>query len=110
MTGGTYLQHGTEEALLESLLSVFLLDQHPRQLLVLPATKGLHFPAACFCHRKSVSTGFVCSVCLSSTCDEIFRTNRSRSLLQTFVAVFYLWNGVFTDYGRFPIHVTGYRL
>ena len=31
-----------------------------------PGNVGVDFRAACFCHRKVVDLGFVCSVCLSS--------------------------------------------
>lgn len=31
-----------------------------------PGKTGVDFRAACFCHRKVVDLGFVCSVCLSS--------------------------------------------
>lgn len=37
--------------------------------LVIPNAELVDFRAACFCHRKVVDTGFVCSVCLSIFCE-----------------------------------------
>ncbi|KAK4455702.1 transcription factor Tfb4-domain-containing protein [Podospora aff. communis PSN243] len=38
-------------------------------LLNSPSNETVDFRAACFCHRKVVDTGFVCSVCLSIFCE-----------------------------------------
>lgn len=37
--------------------------------LISPSTVGVDFRAACFCHRRVIDTGFVCSVCLSIFCE-----------------------------------------
>lgn len=37
--------------------------------LIGPSTAGVDFRAACFCHRRVVDTGFVCSICLSIFCE-----------------------------------------
>lgn len=37
--------------------------------LVSPSTVSVDFRAACFCHRKVIDTGFVCSICLSIFCE-----------------------------------------
>lgn len=37
--------------------------------LVNPSTSNVDFRAACFCHRKVIDTGFVCSICLSIFCE-----------------------------------------
>lgn len=34
-----------------------------------PTAVGVDFRAACFCHRRVVDVGFVCSICLSSESD-----------------------------------------
>lgn len=39
------------------------------ELLVTPSAETVDFRAACFCHRRVVDTGFVCSVCLSIFCE-----------------------------------------
>jgi transcription initiation factor TFIIH subunit 3 len=38
-------------------------------LLVTPSADVVDFRAACFCHRKVVDMGFVCSICLSIFCE-----------------------------------------
>ncbi|KAK2610131.1 hypothetical protein N8I77_003585 [Diaporthe amygdali] len=37
--------------------------------LVSPSTASVDFRAACFCHRRVIDTGFVCSICLSIFCE-----------------------------------------
>ena len=37
-----------------------------REQLILPSSVHIDYRAACFCHRRLVDIGFVCSVCLSS--------------------------------------------
>ncbi|KKY35137.1 putative transcription factor tfiih subunit [Diaporthe ampelina] len=37
--------------------------------LVSPSTASVDFRAACFCHRKVIDMGFVCSICLSIFCE-----------------------------------------
>lgn len=41
-------------------------------VLVGPTSEGVDFRAACFCHRKVVDVGFVCSICLSSESISLF--------------------------------------
>ncbi|OIW27239.1 transcription factor Tfb4 [Coniochaeta ligniaria NRRL 30616] len=38
-------------------------------MLVAPAADNVDFRAACFCHRRVIDTGFVCSICLSIFCE-----------------------------------------
>jgi transcription initiation factor TFIIH subunit 3 len=66
-TGGVYMKPGRPEGLLQYLMMAFLPDATARQSLVIPSAGGVDFRAACFCHRKVVDIGYVCSVCLSST-------------------------------------------
>ncbi|KAI8867748.1 transcription factor Tfb4 [Ramicandelaber brevisporus] len=78
LTGGCYLrlQHQldqnnsgpTTRTLLQTLMFAFLPDAFSRQFVTLPGTANVDFRAACFCHRKIVDIGFVCSVCLSIFC------------------------------------------
>ena len=71
LTGGTYfrIESGTD-GLLQSLLSAYLPSRSVRQLLYLPTMDDVDFRAACFCHRKIVDIGYVCSVCLSCECPQ----------------------------------------
>lgn len=57
------------QALLTYLLTSFLPSPTTRSAhLILPTRIDVDFRAACFCHRNVVSTGFVCSICLSIFC------------------------------------------
>ena len=61
--------------ILQTLMLGFLPDPTARQNLILPAQAsgsgagGVDFRAACFCHRRIVDLGFVCSICLSIFCE-----------------------------------------
>ncbi|KAG8629776.1 hypothetical protein KVT40_001395 [Elsinoe batatas] len=58
--------------ILQHLLSAFLPDSTARQHLYLPGqTTAVDFRAACFCHRRIVDIGFVCSICLSIFCEPV---------------------------------------
>ena len=65
-TGGVYMKPDRPEGLLQYLMMAFLPDVTARTSLIVPSAGGVDFRAACFCHRKVVDIGFVCSVCLSS--------------------------------------------
>ncbi|KAL8762356.1 MAG: hypothetical protein Q9184_001618 [Pyrenodesmia sp. 2 TL-2023] len=67
-TRGTYLHIDHPKGLLQYLMMAFLPDQGSRRFLMSPGNVGVDFRAACFCHRKVVDLGFVCSVCLSIFC------------------------------------------
>lgn len=54
------------QGLLQYLMMAFLPDQTSRKDLIAPTQEVVDFRAACFCHRKVVDVGFVCSICLSS--------------------------------------------
>jgi transcription initiation factor TFIIH subunit 3 len=65
-TGGVYMKPERPEGLLQYLMMAFLPDGTARNSLVIPSAGGVDFRAACFCHRRVVDIGYVCSVCLSS--------------------------------------------
>lgn len=65
-TGGIYIAPQTPQGMLQYLMMAFLPDQTARQWLVPAVESAVDFRAACFCHRDVITTGFVCSVCLSS--------------------------------------------
>ncbi|KAI1389156.1 transcription factor Tfb4 [Hypoxylon trugodes] len=70
ITGGTFLSAANNpRGLLSYLMFGFLADAEARQSLVSPTQDSVDFRAACFCHRKVVDTGFVCSICLSIFCE-----------------------------------------
>lgn len=72
-TGGIYtpLTSPTAHAgLLQYLMFAYLPDAAAREHLIMPGEgEGVDFRAACFCHRKIVDVGYVCSVCLSIFCE-----------------------------------------
>jgi len=65
-TKGLYMKLDHPEGLLQYLMMAFLPDATSRHSLVSLTQVGVDFRAACFCHRKVVDVGFVCSICLSS--------------------------------------------
>jgi transcription initiation factor TFIIH subunit 3 len=77
-TGGIHLARTTPTShagLLQTLMLGFLPDPTARQNLILPAQTsgagGVDFRAACFCHRRIVDLGYVCSICLSIFCEPV---------------------------------------
>ncbi|KAL8660822.1 MAG: hypothetical protein Q9202_006196 [Teloschistes flavicans] len=69
-TRGIYLPIHHPGGLLQYLMMAFLPDQST-SLHLSPGIgdQGVDFRAACFCHRRVVDVGFVCSVCLSIFCE-----------------------------------------
>jgi transcription initiation factor TFIIH subunit 3 len=65
-TKGIYMQLRNPQGLLQYLMMAFLPDNTSRKSLVAPTQEVVDFRAACFCHRRVVDVGFVCSICLSS--------------------------------------------
>ncbi|KAI8889870.1 transcription factor Tfb4, partial [Backusella circina FSU 941] len=68
ITDGVYAMVENPQALLQYLMMAFLPDRYARNYLNLPSQDQVDFRAACFCHKKIVDIGFVCSVCLSIFC------------------------------------------
>ena len=65
-TGGIYMALDHPQGFLQYLMMAFLPDHTSRQYLILPTQVDVDFRSACFCHKKVLDTGFVCSICLSS--------------------------------------------
>ncbi|KAK5112606.1 hypothetical protein LTR62_003920 [Meristemomyces frigidus] len=74
-TGGIYMHLSTPQAragLLQYLMFAYLPDQTARSHLIMPGEgEGVDFRAACFCHKRVVDIGFVCSICLSIFCEPL---------------------------------------
>ncbi|MCJ1413990.1 RNA polymerase II transcription factor B subunit 4 [Xylographa parallela] len=79
-TNGTYISLDSRQGasadgappahgLLPTLLLAFLPDATSRAHLISSTQASVDFRAACFCHRKVVDIGFVCSICLSIFCE-----------------------------------------
>jgi transcription initiation factor TFIIH subunit 3 len=86
-TGGIHLARTTPAShagFLQTLMLAFLPDPTARQNLILPAQAsganggGVDFRAACFCHRRIVDVGFVCSICLSIFCEPVADGTKKR--------------------------------
>lgn len=70
ITGGSYLSAAANPSgLLQYLMFGFLPDAEARAHLVTPTQASVDFRAACFCHRRVIDKGFVCSICLSIFCE-----------------------------------------
>lgn len=68
LTGGNYLNVPDISGNLEYLLWIFVPSTSARETLLLPERRKATHRAACFCHRKIIDIGYVCSVCLSIFC------------------------------------------
>jgi len=68
LTGGIYLKPMHQNGLLQYLLSCLLADPYARKYLNLPTQSKVDYRASCFCHKRVIDIGFVCSVCLSIFC------------------------------------------
>ena len=82
LTSGTYFrladtdnnENETEGAtdmrssLVQTLLTTYLPSRSMRGVMNLPTLEEIDFRAACFCHRRIVDIGYICSVCLSLFC------------------------------------------
>ena len=68
LTNGFYFKVTKLSGLLNYLLWLFLPEHSTRKMLVYPPKTQVDFRAACFCHRKLIDVGYVCSVCLSVFC------------------------------------------
>jgi len=75
LTGGLYLRlpEESQHVFLQYLLTVYLPDQAARGYLIIPTQTQVDFRASCFCHRNTIDTGYVCSVCLSIFCSALPR-------------------------------------
>eukprot|EP00732_Lithocolla_globosa_P002017 Lithocolla_globosa_v1_NODE_1181_length_2804_cov_32.701346.p1 type:complete len:281 gc:universal NODE_1181_length_2804_cov_32.701346:2739-1897(-) len=72
ITQGIYIRPDSTDTLFQQLLSLFVIDRHNRQFFKMPhSLQEVDFRAACFCHKRIIDVGLVCSVCLSISCHEI---------------------------------------
>eukprot|EP00268_Persea_americana_P011931 TRINITY_DN149_c0_g1_i2.p1 TRINITY_DN149_c0_g1~~TRINITY_DN149_c0_g1_i2.p1 ORF type:complete len:304 (-),score=34.03 TRINITY_DN149_c0_g1_i2:782-1693(-) len=90
ITGGVYIKPQHLDGLFQYLTMVFATDLQSRSFLQLPRPVGVDFRASCFCHKKTIDMGFICSVCLSifckhhkkcSTCGSVFNQANPDSTL-----------------------------
>ncbi|ETW04901.1 hypothetical protein H310_04008 [Aphanomyces invadans] len=69
LTGGLYFKPKERQGLVQYFLTIWLADTDTRQMLKLPTQASVDFRAMCFCHKQTISTAFVCPVCLSLFCE-----------------------------------------
>ena len=70
ITNGIYQQPQDQKHFLSILQTHFLPSASTRTVLETPIQKSVDFKASCFCHQKTVEFAFMCSVCLTLTCEE----------------------------------------
>lgn len=68
ITSGLYFTVEDLTGLLEYLLWMFLPEPDLRTKLNMPSSVQIDYRAACFCHKRLLDVGFVCSICLSIYC------------------------------------------
>ncbi|GAA6006117.1 TFIIH/NER complex subunit TFB4 [Rhodotorula paludigena] len=71
LTSGAYYKLERRAALLQYLLMAFLPGPLAHKNLAQPKQEQVDLRAACFCHRRIVDIGYVCSVCLSIFCSPL---------------------------------------
>ncbi|BGP19818.1 hypothetical protein JCM10213_003127 [Rhodosporidiobolus nylandii] len=71
LTSGSYYRLQRRAGLLQYLMMGFLPSPPAARNLNLPSQQAVDLRAACFCHRKIVDIGYVCSVCLSIFCSPL---------------------------------------
>uniref|UniRef100_A0A1I7X7F6 General transcription factor IIH subunit 3 n=1 Tax=Heterorhabditis bacteriophora TaxID=37862 RepID=A0A1I7X7F6_HETBA len=68
ITGGLFIQVDSPKRLLSYMMTHVLTDPTSRSLFPQLALKAVDYRASCVCHHQLVSSGWVCSVCLSVLC------------------------------------------
>ncbi|BGP03226.1 General transcription and DNA repair factor IIH subunit TFB4 [Rhodotorula toruloides] len=71
LTSGSYYKLARRAGLLQYLMMAFLPGPAAHRHLNQPRQEQVDLRAACFCHRKIVDIGYVCSVCLSIFCSPL---------------------------------------
>ncbi|WFD33728.1 RNA polymerase II transcription factor B subunit 4 [Malassezia cuniculi] len=61
LTGGHYYNLKSLDGLLQVLMTVYLPSRSIRPLLMFPAEDDVDYRAACFCHRRVIDIGYICS-------------------------------------------------
>ncbi|KAI9893355.1 MAG: RNA polymerase II transcription factor B subunit 4 [Vezdaea aestivalis] len=70
-TKGRYMKTNEPRGLIQTLMLGYLPDQTARQFFASPGQEGVDYRSTCFCHKKVIDIGFVCSVCLSIFCEPL---------------------------------------
>lgn len=68
LTGGLYFRPAHRGAALQYLVQSLTAPTDTRAMLAIHQPQGVDFRASCFCHKRAIDVGYVCSVCLSIFC------------------------------------------
>ena len=69
-TKGLYLPMSfIDDSIIEYFLTAYLIGNESRKYFKLPYLTIASFEAACYCHKKIIQTGWVCSSCLAIYCE-----------------------------------------
>ncbi len=71
LTSGLYFRPSHRSATLQYLVQCLAADTELRKMLTVQQTLGVDFRASCFCHKRAIEIGFVCSVCLAISCEQV---------------------------------------
>lgn len=69
LTSGYYFNIHNTDDLKKIILARLLVDTSLREEMKLPRLATVSNKATCFCHKRLISVGYVCSVCLSVFCE-----------------------------------------
>lgn len=71
LTGGAYVRPRKPESVLQHMIARFAPDDVSSKQLRRILPPAVDFRASCFCHKRPVDIGRVCSACLSIFCEDV---------------------------------------
>jgi transcription initiation factor TFIIH subunit 3 len=71
LTNGCYYQTSNLKEFMQVLFTIFIVPKKSRSDLILPNQLVTDQRPLCFCHKKVLEIGFVCTICLSIYCSKI---------------------------------------
>jgi transcription initiation factor TFIIH subunit 3 len=71
LTHGYYYQTTSQKELIQVLFSIFIVPQKLRSDIILPNQSVTDLRPLCFCHKKTLEMGHVCTICLSIYCTRV---------------------------------------
>eukprot|EP01127_Copromyxa_protea_P018011 TRINITY_DN5578_c0_g1_i1.p1 TRINITY_DN5578_c0_g1~~TRINITY_DN5578_c0_g1_i1.p1 ORF type:complete len:148 (+),score=14.03 TRINITY_DN5578_c0_g1_i1:381-824(+) len=70
LTEGIYIKTTNANEMFHQLLTTFICPPEMRALFPQPIQYSVNCNISCFCHKRSIDRGFVCTSCLSIFCTE----------------------------------------
>lgn len=71
LTQGYYYQTTYQKELIQVLFTIFIVPKKLRSDLILPNQEVTDLRPLCFCHKKTMEMGHVCTICLSIYCGKV---------------------------------------